>query len=146
MAGPSEIRKILVVDDDPAVRRALEIRLTNAGYQVVTASCGEDGLLACAPDPPHVVILDVTMPGMDGYEVCERIRQSVDAPVTVIYLTGVTTNESSRKLDQEIAESGGDYYMVKPYDPSLLIELVNQVIRDPMMEIGGDPAVTETRQ
>ncbi len=118
---------ILVVDDDQAVRLALELRLSEAGYRVRTAACGEDALLACSPEPPDIVILDVSMPGMDGYEVCERIRESIDKSITIIFLTGTTHAGTSSCLEQLVNQSGGDYFLVKPCDSTLLVELVDRI-------------------
>lgn len=119
--------KVLVVDDDSAVREALKVRLSAAGYPVDAVSCGEDALLACSPRAPDIMILDVSMPGMDGYQVCERLRESIDDPVAVIFLTGTTQMGASSWLEQRVNQSGGDYFLVKPYDPVLLIELIDRV-------------------
>lgn len=122
-----EATNILVVDDDQAVRQALELRLSKAGYRVHSVACGEDALLACSPEPPDVVILDVSMPGMDGYQVCERIRESIDKPIAIIFLTGTTHAGTSSCLEQLVNQSGGDYFLAKPYDPTLLVELIGRV-------------------
>lgn len=118
---------VLVVDDDPAIRRAHEVRLKDAGYRVHSVGTGEDALLACSPEPPDVVILDVSMPGMDGYQVCERIRDTLAKPVAVIFLTGTTQAGTSSTLEQVVNASGGDYFLVKPHDPEYLIKLIDEL-------------------
>ena len=81
--------RVLVVDDDPGVRKTLRFILATEGFDVQTVACGEDALLACSPIPPDIVLLDVSMPGWDGYQVCERMRDTVAAPdLAIVFLTG----------------------------------------------------------
>lgn len=128
---------VLVVDDDPAVRHAVELRLSAAGFRVNTVACGEDALLACSPEPPDVMILDVSMPGMDGYQVCKRLREHIEKSVAVIFLTGTTHAGTTSCLDQMVQQSGGDYFLVKPYDAELLVELVRKVSKEAACEQPG---------
>lgn len=122
----SDIR-ILVVDDDKALCQALAKRLGNAGFQTQSVSNGVDALLACAPTPPDIVLLDVSMPTIDGFTVCERIRSSIDHPVVIVFLTGATSLTDSQNLEQHVTEAGGDYFLYKPYDSALLIEMIEQI-------------------
>ena len=128
---PQIKKRVLVVDDDPGVRAGLETRLTASGYDVHSVTCGEDALLACSPIPPEIVLLDVSMPGLDGYQVCERIRNTVNSPtIAVVFLTGTTHAGTSSPLAQMVNQSGGDYFIAKPYDPQLLIELLDLISQE----------------
>jgi len=126
---PQKDVRVLVVDDDAGVRRALQTRLSAAGYQVDAVSCGPEALAACAVSPPQVAILDVSLPGMDGYQICERLRETVDDPIVVIFLTGTTHAGTTACSERLISQSGGDYYLAKPYDPGLLLELIDEVVQ-----------------
>jgi CheY-like chemotaxis protein len=125
------IGRILVVDDDPGVRKVLNIVLTAEGFDVQSVACGEDALLACSPIPPDVVLLDVAMPGWDGYQVCERLRDTVDSPdMAIIFLTGAALAGTDSHLAEMVNKSGGDYFIAKPYDPQLLTHLLHRVVRE----------------
>ena len=107
--------KILVAEDDPIIRRLLQASLTRAGYEVATA---EDGLRAWeilqCPDPPRLAILDWMMPGIDGVEVCRRVR----ARQTRGYVYIIMVTARGRKLDIVTGlDAGADDYLTKPFDP-----------------------------
>ena len=123
--------RVMVVDDDPGIVRALEHRLSDAGYQVSSASNGADAILACASRPPDVMILDVTMPHMDGYKVCERVRESIDAPpMLIIFLTGTTHAGTTSHLEQLVNQAGGDYFLAKPHDSDVLLRLLEKIAEE----------------
>jgi DNA-binding response OmpR family regulator len=114
---------ILVVDDDPAQLKVMEMTLREANYRPVTATNGEEGLKTFRQFQPDLVILDVMMPGMDGWETCYRIRQISTVPI--IFLTGRQTTDdkvSGFKL-------GADDYLVKPFLPDELLARVESVLR-----------------
>ena len=114
---------ILVVDDDPAQLKMMEMTLREASYRPVTATNGEEGLKVFRQLQPDLVILDVMMPGMDGWETCYRIRQISTVPI--IFLTGRQTTDdkvSGFKL-------GADDYLVKPFMPDELLARVESVLR-----------------
>lgn len=119
---------VLIVDDDSGLRRALTTRLEAAGYTIGAVATGEAALQVCEHDPPDAVILDVTLPGMDGYQVCERIRECVARPVGVIFLTGTMHAGTSGCLSQLVRQSGGDYFVAKPYDCGVLLGLLRRVL------------------
>lgn len=115
--------KILVVDDEASIRRILETRLKLAGYNVVTAGDGQEALEQFHGFQPDLVILDVMLPKMDGYEVCREIRKTCDTPI--IMLTAVA-DVSNRIQGLEI---GADDYVVKPFSPSELEARIKAVLR-----------------
>jgi DNA-binding response OmpR family regulator len=102
-------KKVLVVDDEPAQLRLMEQVLTISGYNVIKASSGEEAIRLTYESKPDLVILDVMMPGIDGWQTCRCIRESNDVPV--IMLTGKRNSEEDvvRGLD-----SGADEYLSKP--------------------------------
>ena len=115
------MKKILAVDDDSSALRALRAILTQKGYEVAIAQSGEEALERLDDGSPDLVILDVAMPGLSGFETCRRIRQDTrfrDTPV--IFLT-------AKSLLSDMAEgldAGSDLYLVKPVMASKLVALV----------------------
>ncbi|MCE9644917.1 MAG: response regulator [Chloroflexi bacterium] len=104
---------ILIVDDEPAGRHTLESILEGQGYQLETAGNGHEALIKARDIQPDVILLDVMMPGMDGFEVCRRIRSDVSlAEIPIIMLTALDDRQSFMIG----LESGADDYITKPYD------------------------------
>lgn len=116
--------KILLIDDEPNILQFLELGLSNEGFQVQTAPDGEAGLAAAEQFRPHVVILDVMMPEMDGFEVCTRLKRM--QPVAVIMLT------AKEDIDDRVRglTVGADDYMPKPFSFSELLARVHARIRN----------------
>lgn len=117
-------KKILVVDDDPRFLRLVEQALTPKGYEVLLAGSGQEGLRLLYHHRPDLVLLDVVMPKMDGWQVCERIRDVSDVPI--IMLTG-------KRMDEEDIASGLDHgadeYLIKPIGNRELVARVRAVLR-----------------
>jgi len=103
--------KVLVVDDEPEAVELLVEFLASKGYEVLTASSGEEALRRVKEDRPHLVLLDVRMPKMNGIEVLRRIRE-IDAETGVIMVTAVNEEDVGRKA----LELGAFDYIVKPLD------------------------------
>lgn len=117
-------RKLLVVDDDPVFVRLVNKVLSTEGYELLSANDGQEALKLIYAQKPDLVLLDVVMPKMDGFQVCSRIREVSDTPV--IMLTGQQTSEDDivRGLDY-----GADEYLVKPVGNKELVARVNAVLR-----------------
>jgi two-component system response regulator MprA len=114
----------LVVDDDPAITSVLKRGLSYEGFAVSTASSGADGLSIARDDPPDLVILDVMMPGLDGFAVLERLR-AADQRLPVLMLTAKDApTEQVRGL-----EHGADDYVVKPFTFEVLLARVRALLR-----------------
>ncbi|SFJ32705.1 MULTISPECIES: response regulator transcription factor [Amycolatopsis] len=114
---------ILLIEDDPLVRRGLQLALSRHGHDVHTAETGEDGLRALRETPADLVVLDLMLPGIDGIEVCRRIR--ADGEVPVIMLT-------ARGDDYDVVgglAAGADDYVVKPAQPTVLDARIRAVLR-----------------
>ncbi len=117
-------KKILVIDDDPRFLRLVEQVLTQKGYEVLTAGSGQEGLRVLFNQRPDLVLLDVVIPGMDGWQTCSRIRDVSDIPI--IMLTG------QRSAEEDIVgglDHGADDYIVKPVGNRELIARVRAVLR-----------------
>ena len=115
--------RILVVDDDPLILRLVRTNLDRAGYRVLTAVDGQQALDTAASELPDLVILDLMLPKMDGYEVCRRIREFSLVPVVMLTARG----EQVDKLRG--FEMGADDYLTKPFAPAELLARVQAVLR-----------------
>ena len=114
--------QVLVVDDDLTVREVVVSYLRAAGHEVTEAGDGESALAEVAAQEPHLVVLDLMLPGIDGLEVCRRLRDASEVPVIMLTALG---EEQDRVLGLEI---GADDYVTKPFSPR---ELVLRVDSDP---------------
>ncbi|WP_164658430.1 response regulator transcription factor [Tropicibacter sp. Alg240-R139] len=114
---------ILVVDDDPRLRELLTLTLNRAGFQVVTASNGQQALISATRDNPDLIVLDVGLPELDGLEVCRRLRQTSDVPI--LFLTA-RDDEIDRILGLEL---GADDYVTKPFSPRELVARIKTILK-----------------
>ena len=124
--------KILVVDDDPDMREALQIMLESGGYTVVTAEDGEKCLSKLKEERPDLLILDLLMPRMDGFEVCKALKDPRYAKYAppVIILSSVQEGVSQRRYELETGvQLDVDDYVEKPIEMSVLLERVGKIIR-----------------
>jgi DNA-binding response OmpR family regulator len=115
--------EILLIDDDPDFSIMLRTLLRGRDFQVRSVYTGEDGVDACRDDPPDVIVLDLLMPKMDGWEVCERIRTFSDVPIIILSALGAPASVA-RALD-----AGADDYLIKPVHASLLASRLNALVR-----------------
>ena len=115
--------KILVIDDDPAITELLKILLAPATSDVITANSGKEGVDLVKSELPEVVILDLMMPGMDGWQVCSRIREFSDVPIIILSALD-NPGMVARTLD-----SGADDYLIKPVPSGTLIAHINNLVR-----------------
>jgi OmpR family response regulator RpaB len=109
--------KILVVDDEADVRRLIEVKLKKAGFEVVTAADGMEGVETAKSENPDLVVMDVMMPRMDGYTATKQIKAEMDPAPVVVMLT-------AKGQESDVVEGlvgGADDYMVKPFAPRELI-------------------------
>jgi DNA-binding response OmpR family regulator len=116
-------RKILVIDDDPEIIELLELMLSRAGATIVAACSGEEGLRQFYAHRPDLIVLDVMMPGMDGLEVCRRIRQLSDVPIIMLTVLG-GADDVLRGL-----EAGADDYVAKPFSCEVLVARAQALMR-----------------
>jgi len=114
-------KKVLVVDDDADQVKILEHLLANEGYHVLSAYNGVSALSLVHSEKPDVVILDIMMPGMNGYEVCERIKQHEESKHTAVIF--LTAKDLSKDFETALNQNA-DWYVLKPYDPASLLQKV----------------------
>lgn len=114
---------VLLIDDDPLITRPLERALQQAGYQVSVAGDGATGLALARNQKPQVVILDVLMPGMDGWQVCRELRQHSAVPILMLTALG---DEVDRILGLEL---GADDYLTKPFSTRELLARLRALLR-----------------
>ena len=119
--------KILVVDDEVYIVHILDFSLGMEGYEVVTALDGEEALAKAVEHKPDLVVLDIMMPKMDGYETCKRLKaQDVTKTIPVILLSA-----KGRNVDQKLGfEVGAEEYITKPFSPRKLVERINSILNN----------------
>lgn len=115
--------KILVVDDDPNILELVNIQLTQAGYTVLKASDGFEALKVLEEELPDLAVVDVMMPGMDGYTLTKKIRAEADIPVLLLTAKGELEDKEKGFL------AGSDDYVVKPFEPRELLFRINAILR-----------------
>lgn len=118
--------KILLVDDEPDILEIVGYNLSNEGYQVVTAKNGLEGVSKAKKEAPHLIILDVMMPEMDGIEACEQIRKVPELKNTVITFLTARGEDYSQVAG---FDAGADDYITKPIKPKVLISKVKALLR-----------------
>ncbi len=118
-------KKIMVVDDEPYIARVIKFKLEQEGYIVISANDGVTGLAKIREEKPDMVLLDVMMPGMTGYEVCQQIKGDAElAGIPVVILTA-----KGQERDREHGFSmGASDYITKPFSPNRLLELVKSIV------------------
>jgi DNA-binding response OmpR family regulator len=116
--------KVLVIDDDDVLLYLVQQILSQAGEQVFLADNGEEGLHQFLVHEPNLVILDIMMPGMDGWEVCDKIRQISSAPIMMLTALGHDSN-----IVRGLSVSGADDYLIKPFSSEVLVARVQALIR-----------------
>jgi DNA-binding response OmpR family regulator len=118
--------RVLIVDDDPVILRLLQVNFRLEGYEVEIAQRGEEALRIASELSPDVIVLDVMMPGVDGWEVCQRLKEDPAlTSVPVIFLSARAQDE-----DRERGYALGVVeYVTKPFDPSHLVQIVRRTLR-----------------
>lgn len=119
----SEKQKILIVDDDPHIAELISLYLEKEGYETTEVHDGRESLKAAASLQPALILLDLMLPGMDGYQVCAELRKSSNVPIIMLTAKGET-------FDKVLGlELGADDYIVKPFEPKELVARVKAVLR-----------------
>jgi DNA-binding response OmpR family regulator len=121
-------KKVLIVDDEPNIVTALEYLLTKNGYQVTVAPNGEEALAAVEQDRPDLVLLDIMMPKLNGYEVCRRIRERPEgAAIRIVVLSA-----KGREVDVSKGLAlGADLYVTKPFSNTELVSKIGALLGEP---------------
>ncbi|PZU41553.1 MAG: DNA-binding response regulator [Microbacterium sp.] len=129
-------RRVLVVEDDPTVLEVATSYLRSAGLIVSEAVDGPGALAAIAADPPDLIVLDRMLPGMDGIDVCRRVRESSRVPILMLTALGATDDRITG------LEAGADDYLTKPFSPRELTLRVQSILRRSPVEASATGPVT----
>ncbi|QDS97238.1 response regulator transcription factor [Adhaeretor mobilis] len=128
-------QRVLIIEDDPTLLRGLSDNFASAGFEVETASDGQAGLAQVLAQPPDIVVLDIMLPLLNGYDLCQRVRQAkLDLPILMLTAKG-QEEEIVRGL-----ELGADDYMTKPFGIRELLARVQRLLR---RQAGDTPEVVE---
>lgn len=137
----SKGKSILIVDDDQEIRELLQEYLTRAGFEVTTASDGSDMYQQLPQCNPELIILDIMMPGDDGFSLCQQLRRKSQVPI--IMLTAAS-DEADRVIGLEL---GADDYIAKPFSPRELMARIKALLRRAeFRQVESEPAVTPGRK
>jgi DNA-binding response OmpR family regulator len=118
-------KKILIVDDERDIVKGLMIRLQGAGYEVVTAFDGAQGVFMAHKEKPDLIILDIRMPAGDGFSVAQRLKRSIHTfTIPVIFLTG----SPEKNAEEKAMALGARFYVKKPYDPEELLDAIKRAL------------------
>jgi len=118
-------KKILVIDDESSLVEMLSIRLEVNNYQVVSACDGQEGLDKARSEAPDLIILDLMLPKLDGYQVCRMLKSDEKYKQIPIIIFTARAQESDIKAGME---AGADAYITKPFEPNILLAKVSQLI------------------
>lgn len=119
------MRKILIVDDEPYILNILDFSLDAEGYTVLQAPDGDEALRLAAAQHPDLIILDVMMPRLDGFETCRRLKADAGTKdIPVVMLTARNSRADRDKGDR----AGADGYMTKPFSPQRLLDVVQEYL------------------
>jgi DNA-binding response OmpR family regulator len=124
--GDERIGKILLVDDEPGIRFLVHRLLDRAGYEVVEARDGEEGLKKLEKDSPDLVLLDLILPGIDGWQVCERIKRNETTRGIPVAIFSVRGSPEDMKRSQEC---GAEVHITKPFRKNKLLNTVRYMIK-----------------
>ncbi len=120
-------RRILIVDDDPVIARLLQVNFRLEGYEVETASRGDEVLEKARAQRPDIVVLDVMMPGIDGWEVCRRLKEDPDVWDTPVIFLSARAQDEDRQRGYAL---GVVEYVTKPFDPAQLVDIVGRALAE----------------
>lgn len=120
---PPETPKVLIADDEPALRSLLKTNLSFEGFETLTASNGKEAMQLIREEAPDIVLLDVMMPVMDGWQVLEELSKSENRSTRVILITAKATSEAQLQG----WELGCDEYLTKPFDLDVMIDRIAEV-------------------
>jgi DNA-binding response OmpR family regulator len=119
-------KKVLIIDDEIEMAELETLRLKASGYDVKTATDGESGLRAAREWKPDLVILDIMLPRMDGYQVCAALKRDASCERIPIILVSAVDHKYDTDLGKKV---GADFYFTKPFEPAVLLEKIRELLR-----------------
>ena len=120
-------KRILVVEDEAELVKAIQIRLEQAGYEAMVAYDGQEGLKKAHKDKPDLIILDLMLPKMDGYWVCDLLKHDKRYNSIPIIIFTARAQESDIKMGQEV---GADAYITKPFEYQVLLDKIKELLKE----------------
>ena len=120
------LKTILVVDDEPAIVKVVSFRLKKAGYNVVSAADGQEGLDLIGKIKPDLILLDLRLPVLDGFQVCQKVK--ADESLKSIPIIIFTASSTGENIDSRYKEVGADDYLIKPFEPEVLLEKIRKLL------------------
>ena len=130
--GEIMARKILIIEDDISTSQFLSYTMEREGYQAVTALDGIDGLKKALTEKPDLIILDLMLPGLDGFELCHRLRAYARAYAVTTDIPVLILSAKAQDADKSAAfKVGANYYIVKPADPANIVDAVKNILKEP---------------
>ncbi|MFP4483747.1 MAG: response regulator transcription factor [Spirochaetota bacterium] len=132
--------RVLVVDDEKDIRELIQYNLNKEGYLVHSVATGEEAMEAVQTQPPDAVVLDLMLPGLDGLEVCKRLKQNPETSATPVIMLTAKSEDSDIVTGLEL---GADDYVTKPFSPKVLIARLRAVLR--RAAEGAEAGAEETR-
>jgi len=120
-------KRILIVDDERELVKAIEIRLQQAGYEALVAYDGKEGLEKTYKEKPDLIILDLMLPKMDGYKVCSLLKADTRYSKIPIIIFTARAQESNIEMGQE---AGADAYMTKPFEYQVLLSKIKELLKE----------------
>jgi two-component system response regulator MtrA len=121
--------KVLAIDDDPAITELLTLLLRSHAFDVITANSGEEGVALAHSQSPDIIILDLMMPGMDGWQVCSAIRSFSKLPIIILSAL------DNPGMVASALDAGADDYLIKPVPSGVLVAHINNLARRANAEI-----------
>lgn len=118
-------KKILIIEDDRSAARLAQYTIQQAGYDVIIAYDGYEGLEKTLNEHPDLVILDIMLPGLDGYEVCHRLRAEPETITLPILMISAKAREEDRNIGLKV---GADDYLAKPVEPSVMLAKIAELL------------------
>jgi len=119
-------KKILLVEDEKDMRYAVTIQLEASGYEVITASDGQEALDKAYKERPDLIILDLMLPKMDGYKVCRMLKFDTRYKGIPVIMFTARAQDSDKKIGEEV---GSDAYVTKPFDPDVLLNKIRELLK-----------------
>ncbi|MFH1684055.1 MAG: response regulator [Candidatus Margulisiibacteriota bacterium] len=122
---PKQNQKILIIEDHPVTSQMIANILKMEGINVMVAADGKTGIAKAKAEPPNLILLDIMMPEMDGFEVCAKLKSDPETAKTPIVIVSVCDSGDSIKKGKDL---GADGYIAKPFDPEELVKIIRKYI------------------
>lgn len=134
--------KILVIEDDPNALRFIEYTLEQEGYQVLSAKDGLEGIKKARDEHPSLIVLDIMLPGLDGYALCQQLRQKPETSLFPILMLSAKARQDDKDIGLRM---GADDYLAKPADPSVILAKVKTLLAGTSQIISKNPDIEKSQ-